>query len=207
MNYTDLVDHAALAAAEERHLGVRRRLDAAQQRLVEAEAERAAVAKAHDLALAGDGGDPRETAKALADADAALRLAKDAPAAIEGAIRRSETALRGEVAAAHRAMRDAAVADLLRVAQTIDKLRHDLAGAVRHYAAVTVALDRARASNLTAPGISAVPPHVGDMVRQWADLPADRDVYPHLAAVCRGHHPETAAIADTVAVEIEGAAQ
>jgi len=196
--YDTLIDGAALAAAEARHLAVRRRLETAQEQLDTAQRERGAAAEAHDVAL-GDGGDTKATAKRLRDADAALTLAAQTVPAVEGAIRRSETTLRGEVAAAHRPMRDRAVADLLAVAHRIDGLRHDLAGAIADYNGAAAALDVAQSRNLTAPNVGQIPPAATEALRRLPGLP-DGDAHAHLVKVCKAHHPEIAAL-------VEGAAQ
>jgi hypothetical protein len=202
--YDTLIDGAALAAANERHRQVQMRRETAAAALDAAERDRDAAAEAHDVAL-GDGGDTKATAKRLRDTDAALKVAQDTVPAVERAIERSANQLRGEIATAHKPMRDGAVRGLLRHAAEIDRLRHDLAAALSGYAAAAAAVGVARDNGCAAPSVSARAPHVADEIAHWTRLPADRDVAPYLAGMLRGTSPECAALVDAVAVE--GAAQ
>jgi hypothetical protein len=119
----NLVDTAAIAAAQTKLDSVKARRGPAAERFFASQRAVAVAGVAHNDALSGDSGaDPFVTAEALENARKAMDVAIQSEAAIEAAIVRAQEQYNFEVGLAHQAMHDAAVAKLISVTGAYDAI-------------------------------------------------------------------------------------
>jgi hypothetical protein len=138
-NYTDLIDHAQIAAAQDKLDALLARRKPAADAMATADAAHVAAKRDYDAALIGDG-DANAARQAMDDAERRVATARDVPPALEAGIHRAEADLRQATSRAMAPAMGAAVLARLAAAKRADAARAELAAAKADHTVATAAI-------------------------------------------------------------------